>query len=289
MIYDLIMSPFIDHAFMRRALVACIALSIGAAPLGVFMVLRRMALVGDAMQHAILPGVAIAYLMAGMSLWPMTLGGLIAGVVIASAAGFVTRATPLKEDASFTGIYLISIALGVVLISLKGDADELEHILFGDIQTMSNDAVMVIFYAVSLSTILFALIYRSLVVECFDPNFMKVVKGGGGFVYQIFLVLVVMNLVAAFHAMGTLMALGLMVLPAVSARLWSNNIEHMIFYSTGFSIIASICGLLVAFHYGMPSGATIVLAGGVIYITSLFIGRSSGILLRLLPHKHLKG
>ena len=289
MIYDLLFSPFIDHAFMRRALVACIALSVSAAPLGVFMVLRRMALVGDAMQHAILPGVAVAYLMVGMSLWPMTIGGLIAGVLVASLAGVVTRITPLKEDASFTGIYLIAIALGVVLISLKGDGHELEHILFGDINTMTNEALMLILYAVSISTLLFAVIYRPLVIECFDPNFLRSVRGSGGIIYQLFLVMVVMNLVAAFHATGTLMALGIMVLPAVSARLWSNNIEHMIFYSVGFSMIASIFGLLFSFHFHMPSGATIVLVGGMIYITSLLVGKSNGLLLKLLPHKHLKG
>ncbi|MFO0389107.1 MAG: metal ABC transporter permease [Alphaproteobacteria bacterium] len=286
---DVIITPFTEHGYMARALVACLAISIGAAPLGVFMVLRRMALIGDAMQHAILPGVAVAYLMAGLSLWPMTVGGLIAGVVVAALAGFVTRNTPLKEDASFTGVYLISIALGVVLVSLKGDVHELEHILFGDVKTMSNQAVIMIVSAVSISTFVFAIIYRMLVVECFDPNFMKVVSGKGGVVYQLFLLMVVMNLVAAFHALGTLMALGLMVLPAVSARLWIRDVEGMIFTSVIFSIISSVVGLLVSFHSDTPSGATIVLVGGGIYILSVLFGRTGGVLTRLLPHKHLKG
>lgn len=289
MIYETLLQPFADYSYMRLALVACIALSLSAAPLGVFMVLRRMALTGDAMQHAILPGVTIAYLMAGMSLWPMTLGGLIAGVVVATAAGAVTRATPLKEDASFTGMYLISISLGVVLISLKGDAHELLHMLFGDVQSMTTEALYLICGAASISTFLFAIIYRSLVVECFDPDFMKSLRGKGGFIYQLFLIMVVMNLVAAFHAVGTLMALGLMVLPAVSARLWAKNIENMIYLSVGFGIAASVAGLLIAFHYKLPSGATIVLVGGGIYLLSVFIGRNNGILTHLLPHKHLQG
>src|SRR5215475_7077578 len=108
-LYDLAFAPFMDYGFMRRALVACVALAIGGAPLGVFLVLRRMALVGDAMSHAILPGVSLAFLCFGLSLWPMTLGGLLAGLLVALAAGAVTRFTPLKEDASFTGSYLLSL------------------------------------------------------------------------------------------------------------------------------------------------------------------------------------
>src|SRR3954468_19806874 len=106
-LYEYAFQPFIDYAFMRRALVACVALAISGAPLGVFLVLRRMTLVGDAMSHAILPGVSIAFLFFGLSLWPMTLGGLIAGLLVAAAAGAVTQYTQLKEDASFTGAYLL--------------------------------------------------------------------------------------------------------------------------------------------------------------------------------------
>lgn len=289
MIYSFLISPFIEHAFMRHALAGCFALAIGAAPLGVFLVLRRMALMGDAMQHAILPGVTVAYLMAGLSLWPMTLGGLAAGIIVAMAAGFITRSTALKEDASFTGMYMISLALGVVLASSKGDAHELLHMLFGDVQAISDEALMLICTVTSISIVAYALIYRPLVLECFDPRFMKAVNGRGALVYHVFLLLVVMNLVVAFHAMGTLMALGLMVMPAISARLWAHDIDRMVYFSILFGILTSIAGLLLSYHYQLPSGASIVLAGGVFYLLSVVIGPSGGLLIRLLPSKHLKG
>lgn len=97
-----VVSPFIDYGFMRRALAGACSLSLGAAPLGVFLVLRRMSLMGDAMSHAILPGVAAGFLLSGLSLWAMMLGGIATGLVVALLAGLVARLTPLREDASST-------------------------------------------------------------------------------------------------------------------------------------------------------------------------------------------
>ena len=111
MIWHTFFQPFIEFGFMRRALVVCLALSLSTTMLGVFLLLRRMSLMGDALSHAILPGVAVGYLLSGMSLLAMTLGGFIAGIVVALVAGWVSRRTPLKEDASFAGFYLGSLAL----------------------------------------------------------------------------------------------------------------------------------------------------------------------------------
>lgn len=112
MIWHTFFQPFIEFGFMRRALVVCLALSLSTTMLGVFLLLRRMSLMGDALSHAILPGVAVGYLLSGMSLLAMTLGGFIAGIVVALVAGWVSRRTPLKEDASFAGFYLGSLATG---------------------------------------------------------------------------------------------------------------------------------------------------------------------------------
>ena len=110
-----VLSPFLDYGFMRRALAGACALSLGAAPLGVFLVLRRMSLMGDAMSHAILPGVAAGFLLAGLSLGAMMLGGIVTGLAVALLAGLVARLTPLREDASFAAFYLISLGLGVLV------------------------------------------------------------------------------------------------------------------------------------------------------------------------------
>ncbi|MES1153112.1 MAG: metal ABC transporter permease, partial [Dongia sp.] len=131
--HDLIIAPFSEFAFMRRALIACIAISLSAGPIGAFMVLRRMSLMGDAMSHAVLPGVALGFLLFGLDLWPMALGGLVASLAVALLAGLVSRLTPLKEDASLAGFYLISLSAGVLIVSLRGSNIDLLHILFGSI------------------------------------------------------------------------------------------------------------------------------------------------------------
>ena len=133
MIWDAFIQPFADYGFMRRALVGCLAVSVGATPVGVFLMLRRMSLTGDAMAHAILPGAAVGFLAAGLSLGAMTVGGLIAGLTVALLSGFVARSTILREDASLAAFYLISLAAGVLIVSTRGSSIDLMHILFGTV------------------------------------------------------------------------------------------------------------------------------------------------------------
>src|SRR6201986_3746385 len=144
MIYDALIAPFIDFEFMRRALAAVVALSLGAAPIGGFLVLRRMSLVGDAMAHAILPGAAVGFLLSGLNLFAMTAGGLIAGFAVAILAGVVSRTTDLKEDASLATFYLASLALGVTIVSIKGTNVDLLHVLFGNILAMDNETLLMV-------------------------------------------------------------------------------------------------------------------------------------------------
>src|SRR3954447_20317064 len=138
MLYDTLIAPFVEFAFMRRALVGTIALALGAGPVGVFLMLRRMSLVGDAMAHAILPGAAIGFLLSGLSLFAMTTGGLIAGFVVAVLAGLVARTTELKEDASLAAFFLLSLALGVTIVSLRGSNVDLLHFLFGSVLALDD-------------------------------------------------------------------------------------------------------------------------------------------------------
>ena len=139
-----LLQPFIEFGFMRRALVACVALALSATPLGVFLSLRRMSLIGDALSHAILPGAAVGYLLSGLSLVAMGAGGLLAGLVVALLSGAVSRYTPLKEDASFSGFYLGSLALGVTLVSLRGSSVDLLHVLFGSLLAVDTRALVLV-------------------------------------------------------------------------------------------------------------------------------------------------
>jgi zinc/manganese transport system permease protein len=167
---DTVTQPFVEFAFMRRALVGCLALSLGAPPIGVFLMLRRMSLMGDAMSHAILPGAAIGFLVAGLSLPAMSLGGFVAGVLVALLAGVVARATILREDASLAAFYLVSLALGVMIVSVRGSNIDLLHVLFGTVLALDDAALLLVAAIATVSLATLAIIYRPLVLESFDPH-----------------------------------------------------------------------------------------------------------------------
>jgi zinc/manganese transport system permease protein len=182
-----LLEPFIEFPFMRRALVATLALSMGCAPIGCVLVLRRMSLVGDAMAHAVLPGAAAGFLLAGMSLPAMSLGGFVAALAVALAAGFVTRSTPQREDASFAAFYLIALALGVLLVSLRGSQVDLMHMLFGSVLAVDDVALLQIAVVASVTLWALALMYRPLVLESFDPGFLRSVGGPGARAHMLLL------------------------------------------------------------------------------------------------------
>jgi len=288
MIYDHLIAPFVEFAFMRRALVGTFALALGAGPVGVFLMLRRMSLVGDAMAHAILPGAAIGFLLSGLSLFAMTTGGLIAGFVIALGAGVVARATELKEDASLAAFFLISLAVGVTIVSLKGNNVDLLHFLFGTVLALDDPTLLLIAGITTLSLLTLAVIYRPLVLECVDPGFLRSVSRAGAPAHIVFLALVVMNLVGGFHALGTLLAVGVMMLPAVIARFWTRDITAMILIAIVSGAISGYAGLLLSFHTGAPSGPAIILVAGVLYAVSVLFGRVGGLIHLLFPGRHLE-
>ena len=285
-LYDLLVAPFVEYDFMARALVATLALAMGCGPVGVLLVLRRMSLVGDAMSHAILPGAAIGFLIGGLSLPAMSLGGFGAGLAVALLSGLVARATEQREDASFASFYLISLALGVLLVSTRGSNVDLLHVLFGTVLAVDDTALILVTTIASVTLLALAVIYRPLVVECFDPGFLRATGGGGGATHLAFLVLVVLNLVGGFQALGTLLAVGLMMLPATAARFWARELWSMALVAFAIAFASGWLGLVVSFHFNLPSGPAIILAAGCFYLVSLVAGPRGSLLARRLPGRH---
>lgn len=280
--------PFVDFVFMQRALLGCVAIALGAVPVGVFLMLRRLSLTGDAMSHAILPGAAVGFLVAGLSLPAMTIGGIAAGLFVALLTGAVSRVTILREDASLAAFYLISLALGVLLVSLKGSNVDLMHVLFGTVLALDDAALTLLCAITTITLVTLALVYRPLVLECVDPGFLRSVSRWSAPVHFIFLGLVVLNLVAGFQALGTLMAVGIMILPAAAARFWARGIGAIIGVALAIAILASVAGLLASYHAGLPSGPAIILAVGVFYLVSLILGPVGSLAARYWPRRHLE-
>jgi zinc/manganese transport system permease protein len=283
--YDLLIAPFADYAFMRRALAGSVALSIGAAPVGVFLMLRRMSLAGDALSHGILPGAALGFLLFGLNVMPMTAGALMAGLLVALLAGLVSRSTALYEDASLAAFYLISLALGVLVISLKGSAVDLVNVLFGSVLALDDPALLLLAGTATVTAFALALLFRALAAECVDPVFLRVVGGPGTTVHLVFLALVVLNLVAGLQALGTLLAVGIMMLPAAAARFWARSLAGLVAVAVVVALAASVAGLVVSYFWSLASGPAITLAAGAIYIASVLVGPVSGALWRLIPER----
>lgn len=287
-VQSLLITPFADFAFMRRALVGCTFLALGAGPLGVLLILRRMSLMGEAMSHAVLPGIAAGFLVGGLSVPLMGLGGLIAGLIVALLVGVVTRTTILREDANLAAFYLIALALGVMLISLHGNSIDLVHLLFGSVLAIDKESLQLMAGVTGVTIILFALFYRPILTEAFDPVFMRSVNRFGTFYHLLFLVMVVINLIAGFQALGTLMAVGLMMLPAAASRFWAQRYLSLSLCSIGLGIVSGFIGLLISYHVNVPSGPAIILTAGAIYLLSVLFGRFGSVRARYFPARHLE-
>lgn len=288
LLYDVLVAPFADFTFMRRALVGACALAIGSSPLGVFLMLRRMSLTGDAMGHAILPGAAVGYILAGLSLPAMALGGLVAGIAVAFLTGFVSRVSDLREDASLAVFYLLSLALGVVLVSAKGSNIDLLHVLFGTALALDNAALFLIVGIASVTLVGLAVIFRPLVAECVDPVFLRSVSRAGAPTHFVFLLLVVLNLVAGFQALGTLLAVGVMMIPAATARLWTQDLTAMVLLAALTGVLSGYCGLLLSYHFGTPTGPAIILTAGLFYGVSFLVVMAAKLRRRFGLVRHLE-
>ena len=283
-----LISPFIEFGFMRRALAGCLALSLGATPIGVFLMLRRMSLAGDAISHAILPGAAIGYLVAGLSLGAMTIGGLVAGIAVALLAGGVARNSVIKEDTSLATFYLMSLSTGVLIISMRGSSVDLLHVLFGSVLALDDAALFLLASFASCSIIAIAAGLRLIVLECYDPSHLARISRLSPLAHYGFMVLVVLNLIGGFHALGTLMAVGIMILPSAAARFWVNDIVPLILVAVLLAFTGSLIGLLLSYYVNLPAGPAIVLTLGGLYIASMVVGPLGPVLSRLRPRWHFE-
>jgi zinc/manganese transport system permease protein len=271
---------------MRRALVACAALCCGNAVLGTLLILRRMALVGDAMAHAVLPGAAAGFLIAGFSLWSMTLGGVLAAVAVAVVAGLISRLTPQREDASFAAVYLVALAVGVLLVSIAGGRVDLLHLLFGTVLAVDDAGLLLVVSTTTVVLFALALVYRPLVIDCLDRRFLPSLGHSGTGVHLTFVVLVVLSLVAGFQVLGTLMSVGLLILPAAAARFWIARLEGLMAVALMFGLTACFAGLLLSYHLNVASGPAIVLVSGVGYFLSALLGTRDSVFATRLARRH---
>jgi len=273
-LWSILFAPSSEYAFMRSALVACMALAVASGPLGTLLLLRRMGLVGDVLSHAVMPGAAVGFALAGSALAVLSIGGLVTGIAVVLLMTLGTRFGRQREDASLAAFYFASIGVGVLIVSVRGTNLDLMHVLLGTVLAIDVPALILIVAIASVIVAVLALIFRPIAIQPFDPAFLRTMGGSDAAYRAIFLVLVVLDLVAGFQAFGTLLAGVPLLLPAAAARCWAQRIGPLVGLSIGLGMAASYAGLLVSYHLNVPSGPAIACAAALVYAVSALVPAS---------------
>jgi zinc/manganese transport system permease protein len=272
------LEPFVTYGFMRTALVGIAALALANAPIGSLLLARRMSLVGDVLSHAVMPGAALGFAIAGYSLLTLSLGGALTGLAVAALSSVFARRRAQHQDIDLAVFYLLALAVGVLLLSARGSNVDLMHVLFGTILAVDMPTLVLMALLASVSVLVFAMAYRAIAVESFDPAFLQAAAGTGAVYHLLFLVLAVIDLVAGFQAFGTLLAVGPLLLPAAAARCWTRRIGPTIVLAAVLGLLSGYVGLLLSFFLNLPSGPAIVLVAGGLYLVSVLALRHAPLL-----------
>lgn len=283
---DLFITPFVEFDFMLNALISLLCLCCSSPIVGVFLSLKKMSLSGDAISHSILPGVTISFLFFGLSVTALTLGGLIAGLIVIILSSLFSRASTASSDNILTVFYLFSLSLGVLIMSISGSNLDLLNFLFGNIFAINNETILMLGIITSLTLITIFFISRPLIIEIVDPLFFSSISKIGGLIDIIFMILVVLNLIASFQAIGTLMGIGIMVIPSISLRFWTNNLFKIIIFSVITALLSSYVALIISFNVNISCSPLIIIILSSFFLLSFIIGKRNGIIWNYIKTKH---
>ncbi|HDX0774094.1 metal ABC transporter permease [Staphylococcus aureus] len=264
------MLEFVEHLFtyqfLNRALITSIIVGIVCGTVGSLIVLRGLSLMGDAMSHAVLPGVALSFLF-GI---PMFVGALITGMIASIFIGYITSSSKTKPDAAIGISFTAFLASGIIIISLINTTTDLYHILFGNLLAITNSAFLTTIVIGSIVLILIIIFYRPLMISTYDPTFSRMSGLNTTLLHYFVMLLLSLVTVASIQTVGIILVVALLITPASTAFLISKKLYSMMIIASLISVISSIVGLYYSYIYNIPSGATIVLCTFVIYIITLF-------------------
>jgi ABC-type Mn2+/Zn2+ transport system permease subunit len=262
------------YVFMQRALLAALMVGVVCSVVGCYVVLRSMAFLGDALAHAILPGVAIAYLIHGN----LTVGALIAAIVVALGIGFVSRQGVIREDTAIGILFAAALSLGVVLISsIQTYAVDLSHILFGNVLGVST-ADLWLTGGLGLVVLLSVIVcYRPFLVISFDPVLAATLRLPAGLLNNLMLVLLALTIVVSLQTVGVGLVAAMLVTPAATAYLLTRRLRNMMLVSAGFGALASLVGLYISYYANVVSGAAVVLTATVFFLLAFLFAPQRGV------------
>ena len=276
--------PF-QYQFVARGMGMAFLLGVAGGLVGCVLLLRRIVLMADSFGHSLLPGIGLAYLWLGPGIVSLFTGAVIAGLFTSLMSGVVNRLTRLKEDAAFGSLFVLCFAAGVALMSKIAAPMDLLHYLFGNILGVTAADLYLVFTTTSVTVLAVCVCYRALVLETFDATFHRVSGGQSLLTHLGILTAVVINLVAALQAVGMVLALGMFILPAVTAYLWCERFGTMLLLAAGYGGVMSCIGLLTSYHLNLPSGACMVGCLGLGYVASLALSPRHGLLAKVLVRR----
>lgn len=264
-------SDFIDGLlnfhFLQNALITALVVGIVGGAVGCFIILRGMSLMGDAISHAVLPGVAISFIL-GINFF---IGAIVFGLLASTIITYIKSNSIIKSDTAIGITFSSFLALGIILIGIANSSTDLFHILFGNILAV-QDLDMWITIAVALLVLTtITIFFRPLLLTSFDPILAKSIGVKVTFYHYLLMVILTLVAVTAMQSVGTILIVALLITPAATAYLYANSLKTMILLSSGFGALASVLGLFIGYSFNIAAGSSIVLTSALLFLISFFI------------------
>lgn len=265
-----------SYSFLRNAMATACIIGIIAGVIGCFIILRGLSLMGDAISHAVLPGVAVSYMLGGSYFVGASLFGLLAAALI----GFISDKSKLKNDTAIGIVFSAFFALGIIMISLAKSATDLYHILFGNVLAVRASDIQVT-TMVGVVVILFVILfYKELKMSSFDPIMARASGLNTTLIHYVLMFLLTLVAVSALQAIGTVLVIAMLITPAATAFMLTDRLSVMIFLAAGLGAAAAVIGLFFSYSYNLASGAAIVLTCAAFFIAAFLFSPKKGILMR---------
>ncbi len=278
--------PF-SYDFMQRALMACVLVGFTNGFLGAFVVVRRLALMADALSHSLLPGLALAAILVGLSPGGLLFGGFLAAIFVVLGGHLISRSSRVKEETAIAALYIVAFALGIAIIKYGGVKVSLDHFLFGNILGVGNSDLWTSYAITCVALLSLVAFQRPLLLAIFEASVAKALGIRVGWLLGMLIVLIVLAMVSSLQAVGVLLSLGLLILPAATIYLLSDRFGVMLWGGAALGTGGAVAGLLLSFWANIPSGPAIVLILGAAFLLAYLFSPRYGVLQRFLRRRHL--
>jgi ABC-type Mn2+/Zn2+ transport system permease subunit len=267
-----------QYDFLQKALVTSIMVGIICGVIGCFIILRGMSLMGDAISHAVLPGVALSYLF-GINIF---FGAVFTGLLTAIGIGYISQNSRIKHDTAIGIMFSSAFALGIIMITIMQSSADLYHILFGNVLAVPTSEMWMTFAVGVIVLTAVYLFYKELLVTTFDPTMSAAYGLPNKLIHYLLMALLTMATVASLKTVGIVLVVAMLITPAATAYLLTNRLWLMIYLAVGFGVISAVVGLYFSFTYNLSSGSTIVMVATSLFLLAFFFSPKQGILWRSL-------